>query len=225
MHLTNDAGRLPCRSIRRIRPPLVEPVSVVEMKEHLRIPADFADDDLYIRGLISASRQLAEEQTFLTFTATNWQAVYPDSIGCSCIGREFPYAPLLYDPIRFPVTVSYYDINGDEILVDPALLRVDAVDVPGRWRLPQGVFVDWVGPVPPGMAVEQRPERPCCNRDLIVRWWAGVEDPCDVPPQAKAAIMRMVARMYGDRGDDPNVVLQEDMGTTLLLQSIADGRF
>ena len=44
--------------IQLVTPPAVEPVSLAEMKEHLRV--DAVDQDLTIKSLISAARQYAE---------------------------------------------------------------------------------------------------------------------------------------------------------------------
>jgi uncharacterized phiE125 gp8 family phage protein len=47
------------RSLTVETPPAIEPVTLTEAKQHLRV--DIADDDTYIEALIVAARQYAEE--------------------------------------------------------------------------------------------------------------------------------------------------------------------
>jgi hypothetical protein len=50
-----------------------------------------------------------------------------------------------------------------------------------------------------------------------VTWWAGVVNPSDVPSPIRTAILRMVARMFGDRGDTAEDVLTNDAAVSHLL--------
>src|SRR5580698_760383 len=56
--------------LRRVLDPIVEPVSLSDMKNYLRV--DVTDDDLLISTLISASRERAEDLTGRCLVAQQW---------------------------------------------------------------------------------------------------------------------------------------------------------
>ena len=181
------------RSVRRIREPVVEPVSLFEAKEHLRLMSDFADDDAYIQGLISAARRLIENRTRRTFTLTRWQATFSNWTGCDCHGRELPYPPLMATIDTFKVEIEYRDHDRYSHLLDADLIRPDTDSFPGRVHL--------TGSIPSA----------CCNQEGVIRWWAGVELPSQVPEEARVAIKMMVAHWYQNR----TAVTTEGAGTIL----------
>lgn len=190
------------RSVRRIVEPAVEPVSVAEAKEHLRLLPEQADDDAYIGALISACRYAAEEFTSRTFTATRWQAKFSNWNTCTCRGVEMPYPPLLYDD-EHSVMITYEEDDGSISYVNDEDLRVDPDELPGRVRLLRGI------------------SGYCCDGNATIKWWGGTVDPLGVPMPVKAAIMRMVAQLYGSRGDDPSVILREDLAVRQMLGSVS----
>lgn len=199
--LTNAAG---FRSIRRIRQPEVEPVSVAEAKTHLGISPDVAEHDEYILGLISAARIAAESRLNMTLVATQWQAVRAGWWYCSCEGAEVPYPPLLVDQDH-PVEVRYKDRDGQVQFVDADDIRTDTDEFPGRLRV--------LSQISGG----------CCESVATVTWWAGVVNPQDVPSPIRTAILRMVARMFGNRGDTAEDVLTNDQAVAHLLASCSWG--
>lgn len=60
--------------MRRIVNPEVEPLTVEEVKEHLRI--DGNEEDALLNGMITAARQLAEEETGRAFITQTWEATF-----------------------------------------------------------------------------------------------------------------------------------------------------
>ena len=203
--ITNATG---FRSIRRITQPQVEPVSVAEVKTHLGIAPEVADHDAYLLGLIGSARIAAESRLNMTLMATQWQAVRAGYWYCGCVGQEMPYPPLLVDQDH-PVRIQWKDRDGSVNFVDDADIETDTDEFPGRLR----VLTSTVG-------------GSCCESVVTVQWWAGVTNPSDVPSPIRTAILRMVARMFGDRGDTADDVLTNDQAVSHLLAACSwSGRF
>ena len=202
--ITNPTG---FRSIRRVTQPAVEPVSVAEAKVHLGISPDVAEHDAYLMGLIASARIAAESRLNMTLTATKWQAVRAGWWYCSCEGVEMPYPPLLVDEDH-PITVKWKDRDGVVNEVNDTDIVADVDEFPGRVR----VLANMAGG--------------CCESVATVTWWAGVVNPSDVPSPIRTAILRMVARMFGDRGDTADDVLTNDQAVAHLLATCSwSGRY
>ena len=180
------------KSVRRIKEPYTEPVTLFEAKEHLRLMPDFADDDDYINGLIAAARRLTEDRVNRTWTLTRWQATFCNWMNCGCHGQELPRPPLFVsNPFDKKgskpslegekVEITYVDGDGNEQNVADENIQADVYNEPGRVHLHETIASS------------------CCQSNGVIRWWAGVENPADVPPQAKAAIKLLVAHWYMSR--------------------------
>lgn len=57
--------------LRIVTPPQIEPVTVEEVKQHLRI--DGSEEDNYLASLITVARQRAEEYTRRAFISQTWE--------------------------------------------------------------------------------------------------------------------------------------------------------
>ena len=62
------------RSVKLLTPPTVEPVSLADVKQHLRLMPDQTDDDLYIVQLVAAARRLIERRLGISLVATQYRA-------------------------------------------------------------------------------------------------------------------------------------------------------
>lgn len=62
------------RSVKLLTPPSVEPVSLAEVKQHLRLMPDQTDDDLYLVGQMAAARRLIERRLGISLVATEYRA-------------------------------------------------------------------------------------------------------------------------------------------------------
>jgi uncharacterized phiE125 gp8 family phage protein len=129
-----------------ITPPVAEPISLEEVKQHLRV--DLQDDDELITGYIRAARELVEVETqrkfctqTLLFTADaftepyqgdNWCGWLPTSLQ-SRHRMEFPITP-----VRAITAFAYTDENGVAQTLDPSayVLNAPSMDEPA-----------WVDPV------------------------------------------------------------------------------
>lgn len=127
-------------------PPAVEPVSLAQAKQHLRV--DFPDDDLLIAALITAARQWAEhycKRAFFTQTIVLSLDAFPLFMNSSTIPptqqRGYPYYSAYWDPLAIrlprPTTVSvqsiiYRDLTNALQTLDPASYYVDITSEPAR---------------------------------------------------------------------------------------------
>jgi uncharacterized phiE125 gp8 family phage protein len=192
----------------RVTQPTVEAVSLSEVKHHLGIDASVADDDEYLGGLIAAARILVEERLNQTLVATQWRARMINVSSCSCRGVELPYPPVLFDEDDRPVEVKFKNRDGDTDFVDAKDIEVDDEEFPGRLHVRQSI------------------SDACCEAKATVTWWAGRETPEEVPAPIRAALKRIVAGMYGARGDTAEAIYDRDPGVASLLACVSHtGRF
>lgn len=197
----------PFRAIRRIRQPDIEPVSLAEVKDVLGIAPEVSDDDVFLSALIAAARQTAEERMNRTLTLTRWQAVAIRWGRCACEGIEMPYPPFFVDADH-PVEVVWTDRDDVEHVVDQADIRVNTVEFPGRLKVTATIADS------------------CCEATAVVRWWGGVKSARDVPAPARVGLLRHVAALFNNRGDDAATVLQNDPAIDALYASCSwSGRY
>ena len=189
----------PFRSIVRVTQPTVEPVSLSEVKHHLGIDASVADDDEYLGGLIAAARILVEERLGQTLVATRWRARMTNVSSCRCHGVELPYPPVLFDQADYPVEVYWKEPDGTTGYAEDDEVMVDHEEFPGR------------------LYVRAKITGACCESTATVLWWAGYRTPQEVPQPIRAAIKRIVAGMYGARGDTAEAIYDRDPGVASLL--------
>jgi len=79
--------------------PIVEPVTLATLKQHLRIDTGYTDDDVLLTALISAAREYCETYTrraFFNQTWTRWMDHFPTNYFMSAtvnpsLRRDWPY--------------------------------------------------------------------------------------------------------------------------------------
>lgn len=103
--------------------PDVEPVTVDELKQVLRVEHD-SENDL-IAGLIRAAREEVEASCGLALIAQGWRMTL-DRVPRS--GRVL----LRRHPVRSIGSVTVYGADGEASLVDPGTYRLDAHNRPAR---------------------------------------------------------------------------------------------
>ena len=99
--------------------PTVEPVTLEEAKEQLRIEASFTEDDSYISALISASRDRCENYCNQYFTEQSIQILYEGFIP-SVITLPYPGLTV--------TSVTYTDSDNAQQTVNPINYIVDATN-------------------------------------------------------------------------------------------------
>lgn len=168
------------RSLKRQTSPAVEPVSVSEAKQHLRV--DTADDDTYIGTLITAARQWAEEYLDRTLIYTQWVMkldAFPNEI-------EVPRPPMAEFGTATATTVTY-TLNDSQATatLSSSQYRVDRAATPGVVRNLYG---------------QSWPSHLADQNSVSVTWWGGYgASSSDVPAAIRHAILMHVAHLYERR--------------------------
>lgn len=160
-------------------PPVVEPVTLDQAKAHLKV--DTGDDDALIGALIAAARARAEWHTGRAFLAQGW-TLWLDDWPCDGVA-EIPLPPL-----QAVSAVTLYGRDDGANVLDAAVYQVDAASQPGRIALKPGAgaFTDLRG-----------------INAIAIAFNAGYGDSADtVPAPIVQAILRILARLYGNRGDE-----------------------
>lgn len=134
--------------LRRVLDPLVEPVSLVDMKTYLRV--DIVDDDAFISSLISVARERCEDLTaacllpqqwsfnFDHFPRFSWQGTGNNHYSGYYHGRHsmFKNEHLAIILPRGPVlsvdSITYLDMTGTLQTVSTANYKVDLISSPAR---------------------------------------------------------------------------------------------
>lgn len=119
-------------------PPALEPVTLDEVKAHLRV--DVADEDAYIASLIAAARALSESLTGRALITQTLQMSLDRWPSC---GRavDLPRAP-----VQSIVSVEVVDASGSTVAVDAQDYEVDVLGIPARMMPARGSLWPVPGP-------------------------------------------------------------------------------
>lgn len=121
----------------------IEPVSVLEVKNHLRVTE--SDEDVLIAGLITSARKIVEQITRRSLISQTWR-LYLDAFPYSS-SIELPFPPLVSVS-----SVKYYDQNGALQTLSSTTYQTDNRSTPGlivltedgAWPLTEGDKVNAV---------------------------------------------------------------------------------
>ena len=103
--------------------PAAEPVTLAEVKNHLRIAHD-SENDL-LQGLIRAAREDLERATGMALIDQTWRLVLD---GWPLEGR----ALLARHPVKAVTSVTAFGSEGEARLIDPGSYQVDTLSRPAR---------------------------------------------------------------------------------------------
>lgn len=160
----------------QISEPAVEPVSLTEAKQHLRL--ETTADDTFITSIIKTARKICEQFTGQCFIHQGF-ALFLD---------QFPHdgtVTLLKEPIASLDAVKVYD--ADDVAAVQVLDNYFLDPVKKQVLLKNSVFTPTPGRTVNGVEV-----------DYTVGYGA---DASDVPDDIKQAILRVVTDVYENRGD------------------------
>jgi uncharacterized phiE125 gp8 family phage protein len=172
-------------TIAELTPPPAEPITLAEVKAHLRL--DGSEEDTLLEGLVRAARAHLEGQTGLCLIARTFRLYLDRWPGEKVI-------QIARGPVQSVESVTVYDAIGTPVEVDASGYALDGRARPARLILP---------------------ERPEPSRDLNgieIDFTAGFgEAGADVPDTLKRAMLLHVAAMYELRGvlsveDQPGAV-------------------
>lgn len=177
-----------------ITAPTEEPVSVAELRAHLRDPADA---DSVLTRLIKAAREYVEEATGLALISQTreltldawpgggdglgwWDGVQDGAI----IGRAPRYVELPRGPLISITSVQTYDTGNNATTWEAGNYFADTGNRPGRLALLDGA----VWPVPTRAA-----------SGIVIRYVAGWANAAAVPNALALAILQIAAHWYEHR--------------------------
>lgn len=127
-------------------PATVTPVTVAELKAHLRLESTFATDDAYLAALIDAAKVKVENDTNRCLSRQTYQ-LFLDNFPLGGYGALSPYIhhyehchhrhseliELLPCPLISVSSVKYYDVdNAEQTLVENTDYEADVHSEPGR---------------------------------------------------------------------------------------------
>lgn len=136
------------KTIRLIEHPVVEPVSLSEVKDQVGLSADQTEFDRLLMGAMATARRLIERRLGLSLVATRYRAKYP----AGAVILELPNPPVLVD-LAHPLEIT---IDGEALSTNDYELDEDAseieLDIPAA---DEAVVTYWAGVAPGGMIPPQ----------------------------------------------------------------------
>lgn len=186
-----------------VTPPVAEPVTLEEVKLHLRV--DYTDDDTLIGSLISAARSIVEARVKMSLspqtisvTVDDWRDLIPDAYW----SREILHLP--QGPLVSVVSVEYttdgvtQTWDDENYVVSPGL--------PGRLSPKDG---------------HSYPDLDTTLDAVTITYTVGEDT---IPPAARSAILLLVAHWYENRAAASETSLSEiPLAVEYLLSSIEWG--
>lgn len=183
--------------------PSAEPVTVAELKTHLRISG--SDEDTYLEGLITEARQEIEDATGIAFITQTWQLTldrWPAAREDWWDGEREAHINVLYDgnrqnyasvrlpryPLQNVTTINVYDEDGSATAVNIAdVFDIDTQQIRGRLTIKRGAT--WPIALRASNAIE-------------ITYVAGYGAAASaLPAPLKRAVRQMAGYMYEHRGD------------------------
>jgi len=167
--------------------PTTEPVTLAELKEHLRITD--TDEDTLITSLIKVARQWAENyenKAYMTKTITAHYDDFADEL-------KLPVTPALAI-----TSISYIDVNGDSQDLDSGLYELD------NYSVPSYIYPSYGSSYP---SVRDEPNA------ITVIYTAGysatADDATAIHERVKASIKLLAAHLYENRETTSEKLLRE----------------
>ena len=181
MQTINDISKMHGWTLQLKTAPAVEPVSLSEMKNHLRVDSDITIDDTLISSLIVAAREYVESFTSRALVTQTWYMHL----------NNFPakdYIVLPFGNLQSVTSIKTKDKDGVETTLTAATqYLVDASDeTAGRIVLPYSV--SWLSL-----------NNPYPFNPITIEFVCGYGLAVAVPESIKAAIKLLVGDMYENR--------------------------
>lgn len=186
-------------AIKIISPPSVEPITLEEAKQHLRV--DGNDDDLLIQSLIKQAREWCEDyqnRKYITQTLDFVLDTFPN-------GNAIVFNSC--SPVQKVESIKYYDENRQEYLFDESNYIADLDGFVNRAVLDRG---------------KQWPKIELQSVNAVrVRVVAGYGDDGDKVPEAiKWAIILQMKLLYDDYRPEEKTKLEEARNALLSMNRV-----
>ena len=154
-------------------PPLAEPVTLADLKAHLRI--DLNDEDDLLEGLIRVARAHLEAATGVALMSQGFRLAL-DDWPCGEVIH------LMRTPVQSIDAILVYDADGVEQSLDLSGLVLDGTAHPVR------------------LVIKERPRPGQPINGIEIEFTAGFGSGAEVPPELKRAILIHAAHLYEFRG-------------------------
>jgi len=178
------------RSLKQLTAPTVEPVTLEEMKAHVRV--DGNDEDAYLQGLITAARLYCEKRIDRCFIDTRLEM----KLDTFPIGIELPLPLPPFSPTegRQEIEVSYLNVTLQSLTVSEAEPVITSQ--PGTFLAQRDATPAVLTPNVNGYWPVTGPIRAA----VTIRWWAGYGDTgSTVPKPIRHAILMLAGHWYLSR--------------------------
>jgi len=180
--------------------PAAEPLSLMEVKDNLRLDQDAHTEDNLLNAYIKAARRHAEMvlswRAFITQTWELWLDAWPD--------KNYIEIPL--PPLQSISSIKYYDTDDTEATFSSSYYFVDTKSEPGRVVLNYGR--SWP-------TTTLRPANGFC-----ITFVAGYGDsPYDVPEEFRQGLLLIVGHFYEHREEvvAGSVIIEIPLGAKALI--------
>jgi len=155
--------------------PALEPISLSEAKDHLRI--DGTDEDTYLATVITAARKFCEQYCNRAFITQTWKQ-YPDVFSDGM--------KLSINPVQSVTSITYYDVDGVSQTLNASQYQIDLSD--DVCRIYEAVAVDF-----PDVQDEK-------INPITITYVAGYGSAAtDVPMDIRHAIKLMISHLFENR--------------------------
>jgi uncharacterized phiE125 gp8 family phage protein len=186
-------------ALKIITPPAVEPITLEEAKQHLRIIG--SDDDIILLSMIKQAREFCEDfqnKKFITQTLEMVLDYFPED---NCISFEN------CSPVQSVESVKYYDTNGKEYIFDAGNYIVDTDSFVNRIVL--GYCKLW-----PTIALQTA-------NAVRIRFTAGFGDKAEnIPETVKWAMILHMRLLYDDYKPDERTKIEEARNSLLSMNRV-----
>ncbi len=168
--------------------PTASPVTMSDLRRHLRLVPDYVEDDSYIADLLEQAVEEVESRTWRKLCSQTWDQYFDQF--ATTMRLEYP-------PLASITSVKYTDTDGDEQTVDASVYEAGEDIGRGIVRLKYNQL--WPSDV------LGHPD------SIVVRFVCGYGDADDVPARFKHAIRLLVSDAYEHResiviGGKPSVI-------------------
>ncbi len=165
--------------LKLVTKPSKEPITLDEIKDHLKLELSDASEDPLVSRLIVAARRRAENFLWRAIMTQTWDYFLDDFPGDL---DDTIFLPL--PPLQSVTTVKYIDLDGVQQTLSATLWKIDTVSEPAR--LVPAFNETWPSTRDEINAVE-------------IRFVAGYADIGEVPEEIKTAMKMMAGTWYENR--------------------------
>lgn len=159
-----------------VTPPSTYPVTLAQVKEHLRLPASYTSEDNTLQIYLDAAVKTAEDRTNRALLAQTWRVSFDYFTPVLTINKT---------PLISVTHLKYYDVAGDIQTLDPSKYIVDADNEPFRITSIPGITFP---------SVQKR------INAITVTFQAGYASAALVPKNIISGILLIVDDLYKQRG-------------------------